>query len=194
MTKTSLTWPGTFIAASGVIVFFGIFLGEHYFHGYNARINTISDLGQKTSPLNSTNTSLLIFNSAMVIAGICTIIGALSLRSTLNNNFVTIALLIHGIAIAGVGIFPSTLGGVHFVFALLTFTSAEFVAIASFFSTQSNVRFLFLVLGCVSVIALLANGYLKTALGVGAAERWIVYPTTIWLIAYGIYLLNTSHS
>lgn len=179
----------TLLIFAGLVVFAGIFSGEYYFKGYSARENVISDLGQKVDPINASSKSSIIFNSAMVIAGISIFIGAYILHSKLENNFVTIPLMIHGIATAGVGVFPSTIKPFHIIFAILTFLTVEFASIAAFSVGEGITKYMLAAFGTFSFIFLIGNFAFVKIMGSGTAERLIVYPTTIWLIIFGIFLL-----
>jgi hypothetical membrane protein len=174
-----------------VIVFAGIYLAAHYFPGYRHEANPISDLGQRVAPYNPTSTSLIIFNSAMFVAGSLVIIASLRLHSHLATS-TFVLLFIHGIAIMGVGIFPSPIKVLHAAFALATFLSGEAVAFSAFTHSSSAIRYAFLTISIVSFVSLIGFAYWKTVAGTGAAERWIVYPTTLCLIIYGIYLANAA--
>ena len=174
---------------AGFAVFIGIFTGEYLFKGYSIRNNAISDLGQRIDPVNSSRSSSIIFNSAMIIAGTAILLSGVLLHSKLDNSFVTIPLMLHGIGTAGVGIFPSTIKPTHFIFALTTFITVEFASIATYWLVNDVMKYLLASLGVTSFIFLIGNFLFVKALGVGGAERFIVYPTTLWLIIFGGYLL-----
>ncbi len=192
LNRTSLQTPGVLLVFAGIVVLMGIVTGEFYFRGYSTRNNAISDLGQRTDPVNASLKSSLIFNSAMVIAGVAVILSAYLLHHAMHRNIVTIPLLIHGIAIVGVGLFNSNLSTAHLIFAMATFTSGEFVAISSFSVADTPAKYIFATLGITSFVFLLGNPLFVKMMGTGGAERWIVYPTTIWLIVYGAYLLGVQ--
>ncbi len=128
----------------------------------------------------------------MVVSGIAIIGASYFLYNARFNNIIVIPLLIHGIAIVGVGAFNSNLSLAHTIFAITTFLSVEFVAMASFTVTDGPAKYIFALLGLTAFIFLIGNPLFVNIMGSGGAERWIVYPTTIWLIAYGAYLLGTT--
>lgn len=192
MNRTSFNSAGTLLIFGGIVVLMGIVTGEFYFRGYSVKNNPISDLGQRTDPSNASIKSALIFNSAMIIAGLAVIVAAYFLHNARLGNQIVIPLLIHGISIAGVGVFNSNVSTPHLVFAIATFLSGEFVAIASFTTSDGPAKYVFALLGLTSFIFLVGNPLFVKLMGTGGAERWIVYPTTIWLIAYGAYLLGTT--
>lgn len=179
---------------AGLTVFLGIFTGEFFFKGYSPKENVISDLGQKVDPINTSNKSSIIFNSAMIIAGITIAIAAYLLHSKINNNFVTIPLMVHGIGTAGVGLFPSTVKPTHLIFAILTFLTVEFAATASFALADGFTKYFLAAFGVFSFIFLIGNFAFVKLIGSGAAERLIVYPTTLWLIVFGVFLLSLKRT
>lgn len=179
----------TLLIFAGFIVFAGIFTGEYFFNGYSPKENTISDLGQRIDPVNSSIKSSIIFNGAMIISGIAIAIAAHLLHEQLHKNYITIPLFIHGIAIIGVGLFNTSFKPTHLIFAIITFLSVEFAAIACISLSANWGKYALATFGAFSLIFLLGNFVFAKLMGTGAAERFIVYPTTLWLIVFGIFLL-----
>lgn len=192
LSRTAINSAGSLLIISGILVIMGIVTGEFYFRGYSIRKNPISDLGQRTDPVNTSIKSAIIFNAAMIIAGIAVALSAYFLHAAHYKNVIVVPLAIHGIAIMGIGIFNSNISGVHAFFAVATFLSGEFVAIASFSTSNGPAKYIFATLGITSFIFLIGHPLFSKIMGAGGAERWIVYPTTIWLIAYGAYLLGIT--
>lgn len=175
---------------AGAIVFGGIFLAQHFFKGYSAKENTISALGQKVDPFNSSTKSSIIFNSAMIIAGLAIFIAAYLLNKNNLNSFFCIVLMVHGIFTAGVGLVPSTIKPFHLIIALVTFLSVELASIISYNFGSGFTQYLLAFFGAFSFIFLIAFLFISKKIGEGLSERLIVYPTTIWLIIFGLFLLN----
>ena len=175
---------------AGIIIFAGIFTGEYFFKGYSQRNNTISDLGQRIDPVNTSIVSSIIFFFFLIIGGATIVFGGYLLYSNLNNKFISVLLIMHGIATMGVGIFNTNIKPIHLIFAVLTFLTVEIAAISSYNLTNNSLKYLLSSLGLISIIFLIGNFGFKSLLGVGGAERFIVYPTTLWLIIFGLFLFS----
>lgn len=182
--------PGLLLIYAGLKIFFGIILSEIFFNNYSTKNNVVSDLGRSASPTNSPTTSVVIFNGAMIVAGIAITYSAFRLIPVIDKNYITIPLIIHGIAVACVGIFPSNLSIPHTIAAITTFLTVEFVAVAAITYIGSPLSWVSAILGIFGFISLLTYPVIKTYLGDGGAERLIIYPTTLWLVIFGVYLLS----
>lgn len=181
--------PAALLIFAGLVVFAGIFAGEYFFKGYSPKENTISDLGQRIDPINTSIKSSIIFNSAMILSGIAIAVAAHLLHTQLHKNLITIPLFIHGIAIIGVGIFNTSFKPTHLIFAIITFISVELASMACL-SFDNNSKYLLAIFGAFSFVFLIGNFALAKSLGTGTAERLIVYPTTLWLIVFGVFLFS----
>ena len=53
-------------------------------------------------------------------------------------------------------------------------------------------RYLAVLLGCITLLALFSLGVLIPVLGDGGAERWIAYPVIFWLTGLGGYFLGEA--
>jgi hypothetical membrane protein len=102
----------------------------------------------------------------------------------------------------GVGIFPentfivNAVAVVHYLSALLAFIGGGVTAIATYKITKPPFRYLSVILGAATLTAaaLFATtrdiGFL--GIGVGGMERMMAYPTLLWIISLGGYLLGTT--
>ncbi len=104
-----------------------------------------------------------------------------------------IMIAIVGIAAFGVGAFPETTGIPHYTFALIAFGGGALTAINSARMVRGNLRYLVVVLGLISLLALFTGVVLQTTLGFGhgGLERVVAYPVFLWALIFGGYLLNT---
>jgi hypothetical membrane protein len=87
-----------------------------------------------------------------------------------------------------VSLFPeNSILAIHATGAFIVFVFGAISAIYSFRFTKSPFRYFSILLGMISLAALplLADSSL---LGFGGAERLVVYPYTIWALAFGAYL------
>ena len=183
-----------FIAAAGV--FMGIITAESlYPSGYTTGGSMISDLGG-TEPPNSIvlQPSAAIFDTSMMVAGVLIISGGVLVFAAYRRKAVAIPLVLFGIGALGVGIFPGHTGGIHQLFAQLTFISGGVAAILSYRSLTAPLRYIALALGVIALgnlgaYIVLQDGWFVAGLGLGGLERWIAYPVVFWLMGLGGYLL-----
>jgi hypothetical membrane protein len=136
----------------------------------------------------------------MVVTGLMIIIGGAAFWRAHHSRSLAIALLLFGIGMFGVGLFPGTeinghfsTAGIHPPLAMLTFSSGAVCAILAYRVTGSPFRYVSAMLGLVALLSLVASGPLgDTKLGLGGVERWVAYPILLWLVAFGAYLLGRN--
>lgn len=76
---------------------------------------------------------------------------------------------------------------------MVAFVAGPIAALLSSRVTRGPFRFIAAILGLLGLISVLLTGALgDTHLGEGGIERWIAYPTVLWLVAFGGYLLSAS--
>lgn len=188
---------------AGVLVFIGgaqflvfMIIAEAVYPNYSVSMNYISDLGVWGQP------SAIVFNPSIIIFGLLVLIGAYFEQKTFGMRSFSTTVALSGLGALLVGFFPENtvlINGipvVHTIAALLSFLSGGLSAIISYRVTQSPLRYFSVILGVASLLALAlfistsTSGYL--GLGVGGMERMIVYPTLIWTICFGGYLMASS--
>ena len=190
--KERLAAAGLLLFLAGVIVFMGIITAETYYPpGYNTHDNEISDLGA-TRPPDSviTQPSAAIFDTTMIVTGIFILAATFFIHLEFRKLLVTIPLGLFGLGALGVGIFPGNFSVLHPIFALLTFTAGGVAAIVSFKIVRPPLRYVFILLGAVSLVFLFFSGLFTDSLGKGGTERWIAYPIVFWMTGLGAYLLG----
>jgi hypothetical membrane protein len=158
----------------------------------------ISDLGG-TSPPNGlvTQPSAMIFDMAMLIAGVLLLVGAFALWQLYRDRLLTVASALFGAGAFFVGIFPGNTTPHPFA-ALIAFVFSALTAIAVFRVTSAPFRFMSLSVGVLSLVALIAgelgdNSFFVKSIGIGGTERWQVFPIILWLAFFGGYLLASRH-
>jgi hypothetical membrane protein len=186
---------------AGITILMAIITGEALFPAaYTTSHNTISDLGSTWQPGNIVREpSATIFNTTMLVAGLMIAAGAAAFWRAYRSRSVAIALLLLGVGIIGVGIFPGTeIGGhasttgVHPLVSMLTFTAGGLAAVLAYRVTTSPFRYLSAFLGLVALLSLVLSSPLgNTKLGLGGVERWVAYPVVLWIVAFGGYLLGS---
>lgn len=189
---------GALLFVAGVVIFLGIITAETLYPGYNAAQNMISDLGA-TEPPNSiiVQPSATIFNTSMMICGLCIILSAYCIHRAFYMKTVTLPIVLFGIGALDVGIFPGNYGAVHGISALATFIFGGLSAIMSYKVTTSPFRYFSVILGSIALLDLLLYyilGYSSpfAIFGLGGLERWIAYPITLWVTGFGGYLMGSA--
>ncbi len=191
---------------AGALLFVGsaqfavlMIVAEAVYPSYSVSENFISDLGVWSKP------SAVVFNPSILLFGLLTVVGAYYFyRASKLRGFCAL-LSLTGLGGLGVGVFPEDtflVGGFpifHGIFALLAFLSGALAAISSGHrAVKGPFRVLSIFLGIGSLLALVlflvtaSIGYL--GLGVGGMERMITYPTLLWTVGFGGYLLTPSQN
>jgi hypothetical membrane protein len=178
---------GSLLFLAGVIIFMGIITGEVFYVGvYSTSSNTISDLGVAMP-------SASIFNATMISAGTMVLVGAYLVQRVIRKSWFTVLLGLAGLGMLGVGIFPENHETIHQVFSLLTFISGAFTAPLSARVVSGPFRYISITLGSIAIAAMCAVNILTPLLGLGGTERWVAYPSILWVCGFGAYLLGAGH-
>jgi hypothetical membrane protein len=131
-----------------------------------------------------------IFNSVMIAAGLMIMLAGYLVQRVFKKYYCTIPIGLLGLGFLGVGIFPGYVVPWHLIFALIIFFSGGISAIVSFRLVKSPLRYIFIVLGLITLVLLFTNKFASRHLGVGGSERWIFYPIVFWITGMGTYLLG----
>jgi hypothetical membrane protein len=186
-----------FIAATQFVLCLTI--AEALYPGYSVSGNYISDIG--------VGPSSIVFNSSVFLLGLLLLIGTYFLRHIPNFKTVTMLLLLMAIGAMGVGIFTKDFTLAHGAVSSLAFFFAGLSAIASFKVLQKPFSLISIILGAMTLGALVlfssgltASGSLTSneafdsifflGLGPGGMERMIVYPALMWLAGFGGHLVT----
>lgn len=185
MTYDSRKIAGLLLVVGGVLCVLGMIAAEVLYPGYSASENYISDLG--------VGPSALIFNSSVFLLGVLAVCAAYFIQKAFNFKLFSILTAITGIGAMGVGLFTEDAGVIHAVFSLITFLFAGISAIVSYKLEKRPLSYLSVVLGGVSLVALVlfASGF-YLGLGKGGMERMIAYPALLWTIGFGGHLIGDS--
>lgn len=191
---------GVLLAVAGMVVFMGIITAESLMPAAADYVTSASDISHLagTDPPDSMvfQPSATIFNAVMISGGLMIVTAAYFVQRAFGTLGVTIPLMVWGIGVLGVGIFPAPTGGVHDLFALLTFFVGGLVAILAYKVAPPPLGYVSVVLGAIpisilaSMIALGESGGLTALLGAGGSERWVAYPVVLWLVMFGGYLMG----
>ena len=192
---------GVALAAAGSLILMGIITGEALYPAeYTTFSNEISDLGA-TRPPNSISLqpSASIFNVTMMVTGALVILAGSLLVTVHARRFLTISVILNGVGILGVGVFPGNFGAIHPWFAATAFIAGGLCGIAGSRATTGALRWFSLTLGVVTLVSLayiIVGGIdapVTRDLGDGGAERWVAYPVVLWQVVFGGALLGQHH-
>jgi hypothetical membrane protein len=191
---------GILYSSAGFVLLMGIITAETKYpvlRHYTTR-QEISDLGGTRPPHGLvTQPAAVIFDATMLIAGVLLLAGAFALWRLYRNRLLTVVSTLFGAGAFLVGVFPGNTAP-HPYAAMIAFVFSALTAIAAFRVTYGPFRFISLFVGLLSLAALIAgelgdNSPVVKSIGLGGAERWVVYPIMLWLAFFGGYLLAAGH-
>lgn len=134
----------------------------------------------------------------MILSGLLVIGGAYCVYRSSGRLGIGIPVALLGIGALGAGVFPAPTGGVHDLFALLTFFVGGLAAILAYKVQTPPLRYISVVMGAIPLLILALmivlgeSSGLPAILGVGGAERRVAYPIVLWLVLFGGYLMGRS--
>jgi len=191
----NLRLGGGLLLLAGTTILMGIITAEALYPGsFSTGANEISDLGG-TRPPDSLilQPSATVFDLSMIAVGVLVTAGSWFVQRAFGRRSVTLPIAILGAGALGVGLFPGNTGTPHAIFAMVTFISGGIAAVSAARVAKAPFRYVSIVLGGTSLATLgtyvlLGDASPMAALGIGGVERWIVYPTVLWVTAFGGYL------
>lgn len=198
---------GILLLAGAIQFMLAVVVAESQYPGYSTADNTLSDMSgscpsvDPDNPLKCVDSVILqpsatIFSATAFAIGLCAAVSAFLIRSALGGRIAPALLLVVGIGAMGVAVFPGYTGIAHGIFAMVTFFSGGAAAVA-FYGVLKNpaMKYLSLALGAlalgaiVSIVVMANSDPFTTTLGVGGAERLVVYPVVLWMVALGGHLV-----
>jgi hypothetical membrane protein len=185
---------GILLFVGSLQFFMAINLAETQFPGYSTTTNTLSHLAGTVPPVEPSAT---IFNISVILLGILSLSSVYLILKSGGCRLFSTCLAISSIGAMGVGLFPSYTGNLHIFFACLTFIFGTFAVLFSYrLGLNIPMVIVSLVLGFISLLIIISGllwglgNPLITYLGIGGAERFIVYPILLYLLAMGGYLTS----
>jgi len=183
---------GVFLFALAAQFMTVIMLAAAMVPGYDFRGGAISDLGVFTE-------TALLFNSSLVLVGVFNLVGGYAFYRTHGKRWLLAVFALASVGAIVAGLVPLDAGDLHTLGALLAFVFFNVEAIGTATRLSGVMRVLAVVAGTVGLvfvgIMIVGDGG-NTAvfgpIGHGGAERMIIYPVMIWLVAFGGYLLGSS--
>jgi hypothetical membrane protein len=160
--------------------------------GYDFNAAAISDLGV-------IGETAVLFNALLVAVGAVNIGAGILLYRVHRRIWILAIYVLAGIGAAGAGLVPLDTSELHSLFALFAFVFFNVEALATAAVLRGPMRALSLVAGLIGLIYVVVmiigdagNPAVFGAIGHGGSERMIVYPTMLWTLAVGGYLLARS--
>ncbi len=188
--------PALLLFLSGFVIFMGIISGEIFYTlDFDSRDHYISELAASLVPgTPHPQPSSAIFNFSMIVAGILIILTAVLIHRYAKKLLFTLPLGLYGLGYLGVGIFPGNIAPWHGFFALILFIAGGISAITAYKIVHSPLRFVFMGIGIISLVFLIAFKAFVPLMGVGGTERWALYPVVFFLTGLGGYLGGESRN
>ncbi len=188
----SVAWvPGFLFFVLAAQFMTAIMLGASIAPGYDIGGAAISDLGVARE-------TALLFNMSLVAVGALNLVGGYLFYRFHRSEWVLAAFVLGGIGAFGAGLIPLDTSEFHSIFALVAFIFFNVEAIASASVVSGPMRAVSIFLGIVGlafvvimVVGDSGNGAVFGPIGHGGAERMIVYPPMLWMMALGGYLMAT---
>jgi hypothetical membrane protein len=191
---------GLLMVCAGAAILLGIITAESLFPAsISTSQTTISALGSTWNPGGIVHQpSATVFNTTMLVTGAMIVASAVFLYRASRRRGASIAVGILGLGVLLVGLFhgemvdgePSS-SGVHPVVSIVSFVAGAAAALLASRVVRGPSRYVSAAFGLIALLALLLQGPLGDGgLGDGGVERWVAYPTVLWLVAFGGYLLG----
>lgn len=160
--------------------------------GYHVGRDPISDLGVVPE-------TALLLNGSLLLAGAAAVAGGYLLYRVHGRRWLLALFVLSGVGTAGVGVFTLDAGWLHAASAFVAFLFLNAAVLGSGTVVRGPMRALAALagvvgLGFLAVFVLWESGGRAWfgPIGYGGAERMIVYPGLLWLVAFGGYLLGTA--
>ncbi len=169
-----------------------IMLGASMAPGYDIAQGAISDLGV----IDETQ---LLFNASLIAVGALNLAAGYLLYRAHDRPWILGIFVLAAVGAAGAGLLPLDASGLHGIFALAAFLFFNVEAIAVATLVTGPMRVVSWIAGLVGIgfVVLMVvgdsgNPGVFGPIGHGGAERMIVYPVMLWLIAFGGYLMASE--
>jgi hypothetical membrane protein len=187
--RADLRLAGIALFSLAALFMTGMMLGASMAPGYDVSAGAISDLGVAPE-------TRLLFNGSLILVGILNIAGGWQAYRWHRRLGILALFVVAGVGAAGAGLFPLDSGGLHGLFALAAFVAFNLEALATAVVVRGPMRWLSVLAGglglafvVLMVIGDAGNPAVFGPIGHGGAERMIVYPVMLWMLAFGGWLL-----
>ena len=154
---------------------------------YDVSDGAISDLGVIRE-------TAVLFNVSLIVTGVLNLVVGGLLYLERRGRWLLVVFLAAGVGAIGAGLIPLDRGDAHSLFALTAFVCFNVQAVASRRFVAGPMAAIAVVAGVVGlafvaimVVGDAGNPAVFGPIGHGGAERMIVYPAMLWLLAFGGY-------
>lgn len=185
---------GIFLLIAALQFFMAINLAETQFPGYSSTTDTLSHLGGAIPPIEPSAT---IFNVSVILLGVLSLASVYLILKSGGCRLFSSCLAISAVGAVGVGLFPSYTGSFHMFFAILTFIFGSLTVLFSYrLGLNIPMVIVSIFTGFTSLTIIISallwglNNPIIIYLGLGGAERFVVYPILFYLLAMGGYLTS----
>jgi hypothetical membrane protein len=185
---------GTLLLVGGVQFVIALIIAEAIYPNYSVSANYISDLGVWSKP------SAAIFNPSIILFGSTVLASSYFIKKQFKLGKIAYLLALAGAGALGVGVFPENtflvngIPVIHSISALIAFVIGGIAAVAAYKYTKPPFKVISVILGAATLTATVlfftTRDYGYLGLGVGGMERMMAYPTLLWIISLGGYLLG----
>jgi hypothetical membrane protein len=196
---TAATRPTTWVRdrrLGGVVTFFEaaqfmtvIMLAASMAPAYDVQGGAISDLGVIAE-------TAVLFNASLIVTGALNLVAGVLLHRDGAGRALLLLSIVAGIGAIGAGLVPLDRSDAHGLFALTAFVAFNAQAIAGGRRADGPMRAVGIVAGLIGLafVGLMVIGdagdpAVFGPIGHGGAERMIVYPVMLWMLAFGGYLM-----
>ncbi|MGD0057431.1 MAG: DUF998 domain-containing protein [Methanomassiliicoccales archaeon] len=177
--------PGFYLLIGSLQFFLLLLTAECLRPSYSVSLDYLSDLGVGSEP------SRTLFNATLIIFGLSGFAASYLFWKADVRNMMVVTLMMSSVGVIGVGLFPEDTGAPHALFALIGFFFGALTAVISFKIVKPPYAWFGVILGLISIASLfmfLIGAYL--GLGAGGMERMVLYPSLLWYVGLGGYLLR----
>ena len=191
---------GALLALTGIGMLMATITNEALYPAarhYNTFANTISDLGGTIPPHSyMVQPNRAIFIAMMAVSGSLVLVSTYLSWPSIVRRRISIGLLVFGVSLTGLAVFPGNVPTWHPWIALACFMGGSITAIMSRKVLHPPVAYFAVALGVIALVATFAGleafegmGPQKW-IGLGGVERWIAYPVLLWLAMFGTGLMT----
>ena len=186
--------PGVVLFVLAAQFMTAIMLAASMAPAYDMGGGAISDLGVVPE-------TAVLFNVSLIVTGLLNVVAGSLLYIERRSLLLLGVYVAAGAGALGAGLVPLDRGDLHGLFALAAFLFFNIQAIASSRIAEGPMRVVSVLAGVVGLVfvVVMVIGDAGTVavfgpIGHGGAERMIVYPVMLWLLAFGGYLMGRSPS
>jgi hypothetical membrane protein len=199
-TRGATTWlrdrrlPGVLLFLSAAQFMTALMLATSMATHVDVAGGAISDLGVIPD-------TAWLFNGSLVLIGVLNLTAGILLVRARPGRATLAVVVAASVGAIGAGLVPLDRGAAHGLFALLAFIAFNLEAIATSRHVAGPMAAIGSVAGVIGLafVGIMVVGDSGTTavfgpIGHGGAERMIVYPVMLWLLAFGGYLIGAADS